>query len=90
MSQATRSGFQPSFVSRLASFAENVVDSIGAGDALLAYATLAMLATGSAVVATILGSIAAACQCEVDGNVPVTPEDVLGRIEAVENKANFA
>ena len=72
------------------SFAENVVDPIGAGDALLAYATLAMLATGSTVVATILGSIAAACECEVDGNVPVTPEDVLGRIEAVERKANFA
>ena len=46
------------------SFADRVVDAVGAGDALLAYATLAMLATGSDVIATILGSMAAACECE--------------------------
>ncbi len=43
---------------------------MGAGDALLAYATLAILASGSAAEATILGSMAAACECELDGNVP--------------------
>jgi sugar/nucleoside kinase (ribokinase family) len=73
----------------LDSFADRVVDAVGAGDALLAYATLAMLATGSEVIATILGSMAAACECEVDGNVPVTHEDVLTKIEAAERQASF-
>ena len=65
------------------------MDAVGAGDALLAYATLAMLATHSTAVATILGSMAAACECECDGNIPVTPDDVRRRINAVERQANF-
>lgn len=71
------------------SFAENVVDAIGAGDALLAYATLAMMETGSAVIATILGSMAAACECEVDGNIPIKPEDVAEKLAAVERQADY-
>ena len=72
------------------SFANTVVDPIGAGDALLAYATLSMLATGSGVIAAILGSMAAACECEVNGNIPVASRDVLDKIEAAENRANYA
>jgi sugar/nucleoside kinase (ribokinase family) len=71
------------------SFADRVVDAVGAGDALLAYATLAMLATRSDGIATILGSMAAACECELDGNIPVTPENVLGKIDAVERQATY-
>jgi rfaE bifunctional protein kinase chain/domain len=71
------------------SFADRVVDAVGAGDALLAYATLTKLATGSDAIATILGSIAAACECEVDGNVPVTPADVLRKIDGIERTANY-
>jgi rfaE bifunctional protein kinase chain/domain len=73
----------------LDSFAERVVDAVGAGDALLAYATLARMATGSDAVATILGSMAAACECEMDGNIPVTPADVRRKIDAVERAANY-
>jgi rfaE bifunctional protein kinase chain/domain len=66
------------------SFAGTIVDAVGAGDALLAYATLTMLATGSDVAASILGSMAAALECEVDGNIPIQPSDVLRKIDAVE------
>ena len=72
------------------SFVERVVDAVGAGDALLAYATLAKLATGSDTIATILGSIAAACECEYDGNIPVTPDDVRRKIDTVERQANYS
>ena len=72
------------------SFVDRVVDAVGAGDALLAYATLAMLATGSDAVATILGSIAAGVECEYDGNVPVSPGDVRRKIDEVERQANYA
>jgi rfaE bifunctional protein kinase chain/domain len=71
------------------SFANKVVDAVGAGDALLAYATLAMMATKDEVVAGILGSMAAACECEFDGNIPIKPSDVLGCIDKVENVANY-
>ncbi len=66
------------------SFTDNLRDAVGAGDALLAYATLAMLSSKSLPVAAIIGSIAAACECEYDGNIPVTPEDVFKKIDQIE------
>jgi rfaE bifunctional protein kinase chain/domain/rfaE bifunctional protein nucleotidyltransferase chain/domain len=71
------------------SFAERVVDAVGAGDALLAYATLAMVTDGSDVVASILGSFAAAQECEEEGNIPVTPEHVLHKIDMVEGRTRY-
>ena len=71
------------------SFAEKVVDSVGAGDALLAYATLAMVTTGSDVVASILGTFAAAHECEVEGNLPIGTADILRKIDAVERLARY-
>lgn len=71
------------------SFVDNVVDAVGAGDALLAYATLAMLASNNHAVSTILGCIAASCECEVDGNVPVTLDDVRAKIDNVERSLSF-
>jgi bifunctional ADP-heptose synthase (sugar kinase/adenylyltransferase) len=71
------------------SFVDNLVDAVGAGDALLAYSTLAMLASRNDAIATTLGTVAAACECEVDGNIPVTPADVLGKLDKIERQMNF-
>ncbi len=71
------------------SFVDKLVDAVGAGDALLAYGTLSMLATGSETIAAILGSIAAACECECDGNIPITPERVMAKINVVERQAHY-
>ncbi|MBL4759672.1 MAG: adenylyltransferase/cytidyltransferase family protein [Mariprofundaceae bacterium] len=71
------------------SFANNVVDAVGAGDALLAYSTLSMMTSNSPLISAILGSMAAACECEFDGNIPIKPEDVLQKIDAVEKMANY-
>lgn len=71
------------------SFVDRLVDAVGAGDALLSYATLSMLATGDCVTATILGSMAAAVECEVDGNLPVRPVDVLRKIDGVEKHVDY-
>ena len=68
------------------SFVDRLVDAVGAGDALLAYATLAMLAKRDAAIATILGTMAAAIECECDGNLPVTPDDLRSKIDAVERQ----
>ncbi len=71
------------------SFADRVVDAVGAGDALLAYATLAMVATGNDAIAAILGNMAAGIECEHDGNYPVTPDMVLRKIESIEKQAHY-
>jgi rfaE bifunctional protein kinase chain/domain len=71
------------------SFVDRVVDAVGAGDALLSYATLSMLTTQNEVIATILGSMAAAVECEVDGNIPVHPADVRGKIERLEKQVAY-
>lgn len=71
------------------SFADHVVDSVGSGDALLAYTSLALRATGSSVTASILGSMAAGVAVEHDGNTPVTPEQVLEKLERVERRAAY-
>jgi len=69
------------------SLAGNVLDPVGAGDALLAYSTLSLATNHSPVEASILGSMAAATACEREGNVPVTPCDVLKKIDALEQRS---
>jgi sugar/nucleoside kinase (ribokinase family) len=71
------------------SFSEHVVDAVGSGDALLSYATLSLYASKNEAISSILGSLAAAVECEYDGNIPVTPEHVLKKIDRLEKKANF-
>jgi rfaE bifunctional protein kinase chain/domain len=72
------------------SFADRVVDPVGAGDALLAYATLALAATKNEVIASILGSMAAAVVCAHDGNNPVSPDEVHKIIDATESQAHYS
>jgi sugar/nucleoside kinase (ribokinase family) len=69
------------------SFADRIVDPVGAGDALLAYSTLSLLTTGNIVIASILGNMAAAVVCSHDGNNPVTPAEVLKFIDTAEKRA---
>ena len=71
------------------SFVTKLVDPIGAGDALLAYASLALATTRSIVIASILGSFAAAIACERQGNVPVTPAETEERIDSLERQARY-
>lgn len=68
------------------SFTNNVKDAVGSGDALLAYATLTMKVTGSLPLACVIGSLAAACECEIDGNEPITPDLILSKLEDVKQE----
>ncbi len=71
------------------SFADRLIDSVGAGDALLAYTTLGVLVTKSPVIGSILGSLAAAVACERDGNYAVSRSDLEAKINLVEKQANY-
>jgi rfaE bifunctional protein kinase chain/domain/rfaE bifunctional protein nucleotidyltransferase chain/domain len=71
------------------SFTENVVDAVGAGDALLAYASLSLARGGCPVTASILGSVAAAIACERDGNQPIEPEEILKKLAKVQKQTHY-
>jgi rfaE bifunctional protein kinase chain/domain len=85
-----RPGQMPRDFFALESFVDRLVDPIGAGDALLAYASLALATTGNLVVASILGSIGAAVTCERQGNVPVSPAEIEEKIGVLERRARYA
>jgi rfaE bifunctional protein kinase chain/domain len=70
-------------------FTDNVVDPVGAGDALLAYAALSLAVCGSPVTASILGSIGAAIACERDGNEPISPDEVLKKLAKVQKQTHY-
>ena len=85
---------QPNLGSKLLSFTipsftTNVIDSTGAGDALLSYATLSMVVSKSLLVSSIIGSIAAACECENDGNIAVKPEQLITKINSIEDSSRY-
>ena len=69
----------------LDSFAENLVDALGAGDALLAAASLALRRSESIVQSAILGNVAAAVACESEGNSPVQVEAMLEKLDHLEH-----
>lgn len=71
------------------SFAKNVVDAVGSGDALLSYASLALSVTKNEAIASILGAIAAALACEKDGNMPISPKEVVERINKIEKEMKY-
>jgi len=80
----TRPEGDPRTVIALDSFAGTVLDAVGSGDALLAYATLALVTGGNEAQASILGSVAAALECEVNGNIPVDADAVRRRLDRIE------
>lgn len=71
------------------SFARSVVDPVGAGDACLAYSSLALKSGAGPVIASILGNLAAGIECECDGNIPVEKALMLERIDQLEKAANY-
>lgn len=82
----TRKKYQPFSVGV---FSNNIVDAVGSGDALLAYSSLALKATNSLIISGILGSFAAACACETEGNKPISKEMIIEKILQVKKKINL-
>ena len=50
---------------------------------------LSLLVDPSEVAASVLGSLSAALECEAEGNIPIGPEDVLGKLQGVEKRVRF-
>jgi len=71
------------------SFVEHLLDPVGSGDALLSYASLVYFKTKSLFLASLIGSIAAACECEVNGNVPISKKIIKLKLQDIKNKIKF-
>ncbi len=73
----------------LDSFTKDSIDPVGAGDALLAYSSLAMYVSKNELIATILGNIAASLECEEDGNIAISSKKMLDRIKKIEGIVTY-
>jgi rfaE bifunctional protein kinase chain/domain/rfaE bifunctional protein nucleotidyltransferase chain/domain len=71
------------------SLAENIVDPVGAGDALLAYASLALYTSKNSIISGIIGAISAGIACGLEGNSPIKPEDLSSRINRLEKELKY-
>lgn len=67
-------------------FVEELIDPIGAGDALLAAATLTLIVSKNIVQASILGNLSAAYECSKLGNIPISRQELLDMITNLEKK----
>ena len=65
-------------------FVDNLVDSNGAGDALLAYSASTLYSTKSLIISSIIGLLAASCKCETQGNLPVTTDQIIEKINLLQ------
>lgn len=71
------------------SFATNTKDPVGCGDSLLSYSALSFKITNNDLIASIIGSIAASLEAEIDGNLPIHFDSVIKKIKDIEEKFKF-
>jgi hypothetical protein len=48
-----------------------------------------MIVSKSLLVSSIIGSLAAACECESDGNIAIKPEQLIKKINSIEDSLNY-
>jgi len=71
------------------SFAENVLDPVGCGDALLSYSSLALYVSKNDVIASIIGTIAASLEASINANEPIKSLSVLKKINLIEERLKY-
>jgi rfaE bifunctional protein kinase chain/domain len=84
MIATTKGDFKKNKYFVLDSFTKKAIDPVGSGDALLAYGSLVLKVTGCILTASIIGSLAAACACETDGNNPVKKNLIFNKLIELE------
>ena len=69
-------------------FVNKLIDSNGAGDALLAYSSASLFKTKSLIISSIIGTLAASCKGELEGNVAISIEQIESKINQIEKILN--
>ena len=62
---------------------KNAIDPVGCGDALIAYASLALYISKNPVIASIIGSVSASLMARINGNIPISKKNVREKIAAI-------
>lgn len=70
-------------------FVDKVVDTNGAGDALLAYSSATLFKEKSILAASIMGLIAASCKCEKNGNLPISQDEIRHKIQSIKKHISY-
>lgn len=83
-----KSALHPRDFFPLESLVKKFTDGIGAGDALLAVATLGLIVSKNIVISSILGSVAASIACENRGNKSIDTKDLIYKIKDIFNSKN--
>ena len=81
---------QDVFAFSVDSFSKNPVDPVGAGDAFLAYSSLSLILSKSLVVSSIIGSIAASCECEKNGNLPISSSEIIDKLIKIQKSSKYS
>lgn len=68
------------------SFVEELIDSLGAGDAMLSATSLGYKCSKNIFISAILGSFAAAVACEKEGNIPISIKEIEKKIERIQDQ----
>ena len=67
------------------SFAEELVDALGAGDAMLSATSLAYKCSKNIFISAIIGSFAAAVACEKEGNIPISIGEIEKKVKRIKD-----
>ena len=84
-----RKGVHPREFFPLETFARNIIDGIGAGDAMLASSSLAFACTKNLLISSIVGNISAALACEQSGNLAININDIKKRLKLIKESYNY-
>ena len=64
-------------------FAENIVDGVGAGDAMLAGSSMGLICSKNILISSIIGNAAAALVCKKNGNNPISTRELISIIKKI-------
>lgn len=65
---------------------KNAVDPVGCGDALISYAALGLFVSKNPLIASVLGSVSASIQCKINGNLPISKQQVKKKLDQIEDE----
>jgi rfaE bifunctional protein kinase chain/domain/rfaE bifunctional protein nucleotidyltransferase chain/domain len=85
-----KAGDRPAFFAVDALVRDSIIDPVGSGDALLAYSTIVQLKTNNEVLSSIIGTIAAGLACQKEGNVTITPAEIISYVNKLEKMSELA
>ena len=80
-----KKGLHPREFFPIETFAENIVDGVGAGDAMLAGSSLGLIASKNILISSIIGNVAAALICKKSGNQPINLISLIEKIKEISN-----